>query len=204
MSGLIYAALIQCGLLAFQGISYMLIQRFQGKYHDMLRPVDRLIPLVSQAVYIYVLWYPMLFLYPLYLYSVSRESWMMYLLAIVLDILISLGIYVLYPTSFQRPEPPALSLSGKILRLLYVLNYRGLNCTPSMHCSQCFIILFSVAAGWTGGFLSPWIGAGVIVLALSIIVSTVLTKQHVVIDVVTAFPLGIVCFTAAYQLAGFF
>lgn len=189
---------VQALLLGIQGSSYLLIQKFQGEFHDMARPLDRRVPLITQTVYIYVLWYPLLFLYPLYLYSCSQKAWVAYLTAIVLDIMISLVIYVLYPTSFQRPDPPDSVLSGKILRFLYVLNYKGLNCMPSMHCSQCYIILLSaIMCGWSG--VIPWAAAaGVSVLCIMIVMSTVLTKQHVLIDMVSALPLGIVCYAAGF------
>ena len=189
---------VQVLLLAVQGSSYLLIQKFQGEFHDMARPVDKRIPLITQAVYIYVLWYPLLFLYPLYLYSCSPKVWAVYLTAIVLDIIISLVIYVLYPTSFQRPQPPASVLSGKILRFLYVLNYKGLNCMPSMHCSQCFIILLSACFCGLSGVLSLAAAAGVSLMCIMIIISTVLTKQHVLIDMFSALPLGILCYAAAF------
>ena len=188
---------VQVVLLSVQGASYLLVQRFQGEFHDMARPVDRNIPLVTQAVYIYALWYPMLFLYPLYLYSISPAAWRVYLLAIILDVIISLAIYVLYPTSFQRPEPPDASLSGKILRFLYILNYKGLNCMPSMHCSQCFIILLSALFCGLVGVMHGLAAAGISILSAMIVGSTVLTKQHVLIDMAAALPLGIACFAAA-------
>ena len=190
-------AAVQGILLVLQGLSYLLIQRFQGEFHDMARPVDQKIPLVTQAVYIYASWYPLLFLYPLYLYSCSVAAWMVYLLAIALDVIVSLVIYVLYPTSFQRPESHPDSPSGKILSLLYVANYKGLNCMPSMHCSQCFIIMLSAVSCGISGAVPAAAAAGVGVLSAMIVISTVLTKQHVVIDVVTALPLGIMCFAGA-------
>lgn len=192
-------ALLQAVLLAVQGTSYLLIQRFQGEFHDMSRGMDRKIPLLPEAVYIYCLWYPLLFLYPLYVFSCSPSAWTAYILAILLDVGLSLVIYVLYPTSFTRPEPDAALLSGKILRLLYFANYKGLNCMPSMHCSQCFIILFSAVSCYLNGIMPAAAAAAVFVLSLMIVLSTVLIKQHVLLDAVTALPLGILCFAAAHM-----
>lgn len=194
----ILPAVVQVLLLSVQGASYILIQRFQGEFHDMARPVDQGIPLVTQAVYIYGLWYPLLFLYPLYLYSLSKTAWLVYIFAIVLDIAASLVIYAAYPTSFQRPEPPDSSLSGKILRILYVLNYKGLNCMPSMHCSQCFIILLSAVFCGLSGVMPEAAAIGIGILSVLIVESTVLTKQHVLVDMLAALPIGIICFAVAF------
>ena len=60
-------AVMQALLLVFQGVSYIVIQRFQGDFHDMMHPADYKIPLITKAVYIYGLWYPLIAVYPLYL-----------------------------------------------------------------------------------------------------------------------------------------
>lgn len=188
---------VQVLLLGVQGSSYLLIQKSQGEFHDMARPLDKRIPLITQAVYTYVLWYPLIFLYPLYLFRLSQTAWIMYILAIVLDVIFSLGIYLLYPSSFQRPQPPDSVLSGKILRLLYVFNYKGLNCMPSMHCSQCYIILLSAVMCGLNGVMPAAASAGISVLCIMIVISTVLTKQHVLIDTYSAVPVAIVSFFIA-------
>ena len=198
MERFILPAAVQVLLLSVQGVSYLLIQRIQGEFHDMSRPVDKKIPLIPQSVYIYAMWYPLLFFYPIYLYSLSRAVWLVYLMAIGLNVIVSLVIYALYPTSFQRPEPPDSMLSGKILRLLYVLNYKGLNCMPSMHCSQCFIILLSACFCGMSGVMPALPAIGVGILSLLIVESTVLTKQHVIMDMLAALPLGIVCYAVAF------
>ena len=198
MERFILPAAVQVLLLSVQGVSYLLIQRIQGEFHDMSRPVDKKIPLIPQSVYIYAMWYPLLFFYPIYLYSLSRAVWLVYLMAIGLNEIVSLVIYALYPTSFQRPEPPDSMLSGKILRLLYVLNYKGLNCMPSMHCSQCFIILLSACFCGMSGVMPAVPAIGVGILAVMIVESTVLTKQHVIMDMLAALPVGIVCYAVAF------
>ena len=198
MERFILPAAVQVLLLSVQGVSYLLIQRIQGEFHDMSRPVDKKIPLIPQSVYIYAMWYPLLFFYPIYLYSLSRAVWLVYLMAIGLNVIVSLVIYALYPTSFQRPEPPDSMLSGKILRLLYVLNYKGLNCMPSMHCSQCFIILLSACFCGMSGVMPAVPAIGVGILAVMIVESTVLTKQHVIMDMLAALPVGIVCYAVAF------
>ena len=103
MEQFILPAAVQVLLLSVQGVSYLLIQRIQGEFHDMSCPVDKKIPLIPQSVYIYAMWYPLLFFYPIYLYSLSRAVWLVYLMAIGLNVIVSLVIYALYPTSFPRP-----------------------------------------------------------------------------------------------------
>lgn len=193
-------AVIQAVLLAVQGLSYLVVQRNPRTVHDMERRFDKIIPLVPQTVLVYVLWFPLLAIFPIGLYYCSEKSWMIYMVSTVIDIVISLIIYRLYPTSFDRPKVAADTLSGKILNFMYIVDYKGLNCMPSMHCSTCFIIIF---AAITCTPMAGWIQALVCLLALMIVASTVLTKQHVIIDVTTALPLGAMCFgTGAVLCSG--
>lgn len=182
---------LQLLLLAMQGVLYTLVQYFQDEYHDMERPIDGKIPLVRQAILVYILWYPLIAIYPLYLYTCSQIAYMQYMFGIAVDIVLSIMIYVLYPTSFKRPPAPTGGLSGQIFKLIRFGNYRGLNCTPSMHCSMCFIIILSALSCSCVGIA---VKSFICVVSSMIIGSTVLTKQHVVIDLITAVPLAVICF----------
>ena len=48
--------LIQAVLLLCQTAAYFLVQKFEGPAHDMERAADRRIPLMPQAVFVYILW----------------------------------------------------------------------------------------------------------------------------------------------------
>lgn len=187
--------LFQAALLAVQGMTYLLVQRTKRPIHDMERQVDQRIPLVPQFIFAYVLWYPLIAVFPVMLYhfcTAGEVVYQSYIISIAADIVLSLLIYWFYPTSFERPEIEGNGLSRNLLRSVYVLDYKGLNCMPSMHCSQCFIILYYSLAS-TG--LGLW-QYGFVALALLITLSTVFTKQHVLIDVAAAIPLAVICIVA--------
>lgn len=181
---------MQLLLLAVQGVLYTGVQYFRHEYHDMAKTIDSKIPMVRQAILVYILWYPLIAIYPLYLYTCSQIAYMQYMFGIAFDIVLSIVIYLIYPTSFNRPPAPTGGLSGQIFKLIRFGNYRGLNCTPSMHCSMCFIIILSALSCYGVGVA---VKSLICVLSCMIIASTVLTKQHVVIDLITAVPLAFVC-----------
>ena len=183
--------LIQAGWMTFQCVGYLMTQRNPRAIYDMERSFDKRIPLVTQSVYIYVLWFPLIAVYPVGLYYFSAGSYIVYMAAVALNVVTSFVIYRVYPTTFVRPELECRNLSSKILSILYITNYKGLNCMPSMHCSISFIIIFSVL---TCTEVTDWIQAAVCLLSLGIAVSTVLTKQHVIVDVFSALGLAAVSF----------
>ena len=182
--------LFQLVLLAIQGAAYLLIQHSKRPVHDMQRAIDGRIPLVPQFIFIYVLWYPLIGVFPILLYGVDAALYQQYILSIIVDIVISLLVYWFYPTSFQRPKPPTDSLSGRALGVMYIVDYKGRNCMPSMHCSMCYIIIYYA---FVCGQMADGLQAGIIGLCTFIVLGTVFTKQHVLIDVITALPLAVLC-----------
>lgn len=175
------AIIFQTVLLMFQGLLYLGVQKFEGPAHDVKCRLDDRIPFWQPGVFVYVLWYPLIAVFPLFLFDGNRELYVLYILSIIVDIVISSIVYLAYPTSFQRPEPSKKG-AGKLVSILHVCNYKGKNCMPSMHCSMCFIIAFFSALCVSEQVL---LYGGFFLLSMAIIASTVLTKQHVIIDVIT-------------------
>ena len=183
-------------LLGLQTLLYFGVEAFEGKPHNVAKKIDGHIPFVPAFVYIYVLWFPLIFLFPLTLFQANPMAYARYQTAILLDIALSLVCYLVYPTSFARPEAPD-TVSGRAMKLVFRGSYKGLNCAPSMHCSMCYLVLHFVGA--TPGL--PFAVAAIAVpVALGIVISTLFTKQHVVIDALTALPLAAVCILIGNRL----
>ncbi len=182
-------AAVQAGLLAVQTMLYFGVEALEGKPHNVESSWDRYIPFVPGWVFVYILWFPLITLYPLALFRASAAMYGAYIAAIAADIVLSLVCYLAYPTSFQRPVPPDTAV-GRVMRAVYRGSYRGLNCAPSMHCSMCYLVIVTA-------FLCPALSFGVRItaalLSFGIVLSTLYTKQHVLIDVLSALPLAAIC-----------
>lgn len=176
-------------ILGLQTLLYFGVEAFEGKPHNVAKKIDGHIPFVPAFVYIYVLWFPLILLFPLALFQADPMAYARYQTAIVLDIALSLFCYLVYPTSFARPEAPN-TVSGRAMKLVFRGSYKGLNCAPSMHCSMCYLIIVTA-------FLCPALSFGVRItaalLSFGIVLSTLYTKQHVLIDVLSALPLAAIC-----------
>ena len=85
---------------------------------------------------------------------------------------------------------PELSLKYTV----YGANHRFLNCAPSVHCSVSFLFAFAALAA---PVLPLWVRLLIIAWSLAIVASTMLVKQHMVIDAVTALPTAVVCWLLA-------
>lgn len=178
---------IQAVLLFFQIILYFGCEYFQKNFHDVKRPIDDKIPFIEWTAIPYSFWFPLIALYPICLYYGDSKMYVTYITTMFLEIVISVIIYMIYPTTFKRPVPSD-KLSGKLMAIIFKGSYRGVNCAPSLHCSSCYLIIYTAILSMHNmtGYIS-------IVVAIMIVISTMTTKQHTLIDVLTAIPLFVVC-----------
>ncbi len=207
-------------LLSVQALLYFGIQVFEGPAHEIYTKLDEKIPYAPQTIFIYALWFPLVMFFPLFVHHFSAALYLRHMIALVLDIVLSCIIYLVYPTSFARPKPPGAGL-GRLMRFVYRVDFKGKNCMPSMHCSMCFLMIFStiaavrlgaagaglagmarqLAGGGAAEQLSMLAAVCIIIVCLLIVASTVLTKQHVIVDVVTGLIMAVVCWILAPVVA---
>ena len=180
--------LVQIILLSFQTVLYFGCEFFQRGIHDVKRPVDDKIPFLPWTVLPYCFWFPLIAFYPLAIFQTDPYSYCGYLMTMVVEIVLSVVCYLVYPTSFQRPVPPD-GFWGTFMKFIYRGSYRGLNCAPSLHCSSCFLVIY-VSCTCVGMNLGVRIFT--ILIAVMIVLSTLTTKQHTLIDVLTAVPLFLI------------
>ena len=176
-------------LLLIQVVLYFGVEIFEGKTHNVLTKVDDHLPFSPCWVYAYVLWFPLIAVFPIFAFHADTDSYAVYISAIIADILISTVIYYVWPTSFERPVPPD-TFTGRFMKRVYKGSFRGVNCAPSMHCSMCYLIII-------GSVICPGLPAAVrivsIVISAAIVLSTMYTKQHAFVDAASALPLSVLC-----------
>ena len=180
--------------LAWHQILYFGSQYLEGEPRTVGWPIDRKIPFVPGFVYVYCSWFFLLALVPGLLFLHDTALCARYFAANVLDLTVSTAAFVPGPTAFQRPALRVAVLTGGGPRTVYRCNHRFLNCAPSVHCSLSFLFLFSMLA-------CPAVPAGarlgIGLLSLLIVCATMLVKQHVLLDAITALPTALACWFAA-------
>ncbi len=144
---------------------------------NMTTPLDELIPVVPTWVLVYV--GAFLFWIAGYVLLARGENWYTIMTGEVMAKLLCGVIFVALPTTNLRPtlgtEP-----CDRLLGLIYALD-APTNLFPSIHCLESWICF----AGLRGRRDVPrWYRVFSLVAALLICVSTVLTRQHVLADVV--------------------
>lgn len=160
---------------------------------DLTLGLDRMIPVAAFFVWPYELCYLFPFL-PLLL----LKDWHLFNRAILAVILANLAAYVVYfalPISYPRPELGT-SLADAVLRWEQDFDFKpGANKLPSLHVAFAWLVFIICRKQGLKKPAQALILAG----AMLISVSTLFTKQHILLDVV----FGIVWAFVAWAVAGF-
>jgi membrane-associated phospholipid phosphatase len=145
---------------------------------DLTIRLDKEIPVVPGFVWIYMSCY----LFPLITLLVVRDwhRFNLALLSIALCTLLAFIGHLAIPVAFPRPALGS-SLSARMLAFIYDNDFKpGAQNFPSLHVAIALIIYWTCRRQG----LSRLVESAILAMALLIIVSTVLVKQHLIIDLV--------------------
>lgn len=175
---------------AFPGclLLYSLVQRAVTPRYSFETSLDRAIPFVPWMIVAYLAFFPFVAMVPLLL---SARKLAVGLLACAFAISVAWPIFLLAPASMTRPDPTVIenALLRDVFTWLHVIDDTH-NTFPSLHVAIAWICALG-AARWLrhGGWAVP--------VAVGISASTMLVKQHLVVDVVGGTVLGAVSFLLA-------
>jgi membrane-associated phospholipid phosphatase len=149
--------------------------------------IDAYIPFRAEFVFAYFLYYPWL-LWPLALRQ--REVFFRALGAFALMQLFAGVIFVLFPSHMVRPTAIPAGFAGDLVRFIYRMDM-GWNVFPSLHVGHS--VLVALLFWKHGPKLFPIVAIGSALISAS----TVLIKQHYVVDIPAGLALAWFCYCAA-------
>lgn len=158
--------------------------------------LDSLIPFIPIFIFPYLLWYPYLIINGIYLWHNDRILFQKYVQSLILGSLISLLLFVIFP-SIQELRPKSFefdSISINIIKRLYSVD-TNTNVFPSMHVIGTLIALFSVTE-----CKDRTLAKADIVWAILICCSTVFIKQHSILDVVAAIVISYFVYILVFKI----
>ena len=197
MNTLTKLIIIQAAVLLLQIILYFGSERFQHVFHNPQCRLDERIPRIPAFVYPYVLWFPLIVIFPIGLYYFSPGNWVALQIAWIFCVVVSVAAYLAFPTTFQRQELGQ-GTTERLLALVYKTSYRGVNCAPSLHCSTSMMIAFVAVAT---GQMPWWLRTIFVLISVSIVLATQFTKQHALLDLLTAIPVAAVSLAIGFGMA---
>lgn len=154
-----------------------------GLYHyDLSLPIDHTIPFTPFMMSVYVLAYVVWIVGFIVIGRESREVCYEVLTAEQIAKLCCLVAFIAIPTTIIRPEVTGTGFFQWLSRLIYSMDSPD-NLLPSVHCLENWIC-------FRGAMKCKKVGKGykifMFVAAILVFASTLMVKQHVVLDVVAA------------------
>lgn len=165
-----------------------------GMYHfDMTTPIDRRIGLVPWTIVIYlgcyIFWGTN---YYLGYMQEDREA-EVFILSEIIAKLICLFFYLVIPTTCVRPVVTEPGVFESAVRWIYKVDAAD-NLFPSIHCLTSWLCVVAVR---NQERIPAWYKKVSVFLAVLICVSTLTTKQHVIVDVAA----GVLCAEVSFRIA---
>ena len=196
--GLVYFAL-QYGMYRLGNYLSRVIGTIDRAWECKLPFIDDLIPLVPVFVVIYVFSYIFWIFGPVAVSLTKKEHFKNYIIGLSLAYFIGFLFFVFLPTYMDRVKEGLMDLSerpgifNQLLATVYSADGSNLafNLFPSYHCLISFYCYLGVRK-------QPEISKGFriysLVMAILISCSTVLTKQHYILDVAGGIAIAVICY----------
>ena len=148
-------------------------------HHSLAIGLDDALPLCTPFVIFYILAYLQWVVGYIIIARDSRDACRTVLRGELIAKCICLICFIALPTAMARPEIPAGGLWNKLTSLIYRLDTAD-NLFPSIHCLESWLCF----RGSVGLKRTPkWYAPMMLVLTVLVAASTVLIKQHVLVDI---------------------
>lgn len=165
-------------------INYLLAASLAESGTSLTLKLDYEIPFLSIFIFPYIYWYIFILLGLVFILSKDRNRYARTLLAIYVAMCICYLFYYLYPVEISRPVIANTNIPNRLVNIIYE-NDRPLNCFPSIHVLNTYIIMrFTKLKDNKSWFWYTNISGILIML------STLFIKQHFILDGVMAIALG--------------
>lgn len=186
-----WLSLLWLFIVPILNIFYGILNRAGDHVFNLEMSFEHVIPIVPVFIIPYLLWYPFITGILVALAFKSRRAYIRTLVALCGGLIVSYLFFALFQTAIQRPivhtEP------GWLYRLIEFVYHtdQPYNCFPSIHVLTSYLMLRS------GRIFSKTIGWLIAAMSILIMISTVLVKQHVVVDIAGGILVGELCFRLA-------
>lgn len=190
-----YAWLPLIALLATNMMAYYGSRLFtQGvARYDLSIPLDKCVPLCPVFIVFYILAYLQWVVGFIVIARENREVCYEVLSGEIIAKLICMAFFIALPTRMIRPEVAGDGLFERLVRLIYFTDV-PINLFPSIHCLDSW---FCYRGAMRLKRTPRWYAPAMLVMTLFVFASTVLVKQHVLVDI----PAAILVAEAGYALS---
>lgn len=185
----------------YLSLFFVLENRTMDFYHVIECRIDRGIPYCSVFIVPYLLWFPYQFVLLGYFFmgGLNHKEFYQFMTYICGGMTCFLLVSWLYPNALElRPVLPSDgSVFDRMVQGLYRID-TPTNVLPSIHVFNSVVFHVTFCRGLERGFWRGWKRLSFALIVL-IVISTVLIKQHSVIDIVLGFAMAGMGYLLVYQ-----
>jgi len=174
-------------------ILYFLLQSalVMNTNHNLTTDLDKLIPFVPEFIWIYHTMIPIFILTTVILIE-KRPVFFTAIISIIFASVIMLLFYTFFPAFYPRDGHTEASLSGFLVEVTRSIDGSS-NTFPSGHVTFAWLLVFFIGLS-TFEQKYTWIQTAYILWALLISISTLVLKQHFIVDVFSGMTLATLCY----------
>lgn len=182
-------------LVCIQSILYFISKLLQGDLNLVGNVIDTKIPFVPAFFIPYCIWYLMIFIIPYYLYCKDKDKFIKYTMAYILCSMIGNIVFISYPSTVARPTVTGTDIFSLIAKFIYWID-TPTNCFPSLHCAISMLFILYTCESKNTNIITK---ISVCIISILIMLSTLFTKQHVVVDFISGDMLALIVYLIVKQ-----
>lgn len=176
--------------LIYQGAFYLTDSQL---HFDLSLPLDQGIPLIPWTILIYFGCYMQWAAHYIFMAGRGGNTARKFYAADFFIKTVSFLFFLLLPTMMHRPEVTGTGFWNDTIRFLYRID-KPYNLFPSIHCSVSWLCWISVRKDTE---VPKWYRCFALIAAVAVCISTLTTRQHVVVDIFGGILTAEICWAMA-------
>jgi len=163
-------------------------------FYSLALAIDEKLPFVAPFIVFYLLAFAQWIISYVLIAREGREFCYHFVYGDVIAKIFCLFFFLFFPTTLERPEITGNGIFEQLVKTIYYVD-EPMNLFPSIHCLESWCC---VRAAFGMKKTPRWYRTATVVMSLGVFASTILIKQHVILDVFG----GIAVYEAGYFIAG--
>ncbi|WDV47295.1 phosphatase PAP2 family protein [Clostridiaceae bacterium M8S5] len=180
--------------LILLNVLYLLTNKLDLRFNLTYTKIDYYIPFIKYTIIPYNIWYVYIWAGLLFVLYKNKDIFFIHAKTTIIAKLICIIIFIVFPTYTIRPEITGTDVFSRMVMLTYTSD-NPVNALPSLHVLQSVLTHIAISKVCKR---NDKVAIGSFIIAGSIILSTMFTKQHSLLDVVAGMTVGTIAVVIGY------
>jgi membrane-associated phospholipid phosphatase len=173
-------------VIPIMNLTYVLINKLSPTGYNITLPIDNKLPFLPIFIIPYIIWYLFIPLSFFIFCLKDKKTYFKTMLIYVSGCIIASIVFLTFQTTVPRTQVEGSGVLINIIKMIYA-NDNPVNCLPSLHVFTSYLIIRVITKS---KLASLKVNLTTYIIASLIILSTLFTKQHAVLDVLSGMVLA--------------